>query len=97
MARSKIEIPQLTGEQIQQLQTMYARGETVNAISSKTGIRCPAVWFYAVNKGVPDRLEIAGPCWCGGRHYAKGLCERHYKKVRRASSAQTTRRVSLAL
>ena len=84
---TQINIPKLTNGQIEQIQAMHARGQKVNAISIKTGIRYSLVWFHTVNKGQIDRVEIAGPCWCGARHYARGLCERHYKRARKLQRA----------
>ena len=98
---SKIELPKLTNAQIEEIQSLYAGGETLNAIQAKTGVRYSAVYFYAVNKGVPapaeDGYTYHRPyqqpvnCWCGQRQHAKGLCGRHYKQQARAAQLMAVR------
>lgn len=83
---AKINLPQLDDEQVKEIQAAYAAGESVNAISIKTKIRYPVVWFFTVNEGrpaPPEPIEKHEPCWCGKPHKAKGLCEGHYKQMRR--------------
>lgn len=82
-----IKSPKLPAEQIAEIERRRAAGESLKQISVALGIRYTVVYFYAVNGGkrVEAGKQGAESCWCGQRHYAKGLCHRHYwQKYHRA-------------
>lgn len=82
-----IKLPKLTPEQAAAVEVAYrVEKKTVDQISRELGLPYTAVYFYAVHGGKRaevDKPEPVSPCWCGQRHYAKGLCSRHYWQMRR--------------
>lgn len=87
--KGTIKLSKLSPEQAAAVEVAYrAEKKTVDQISRELGLPYTAVYFYAVHGGKRaevERRESPESCWCGQRHYAKGLCHRHYwRQYRRA-------------